>query len=222
LSTYHIYLLTLCVIGYQELLNIVLSYLEINIRLVLHFSNQKNEEIIKVRWSYIFSFIPSQKQKQARPSYLHTYVTKKREGAWQHNTLTTCMGLDRVVSSDLLRQTTTPDLVSHSSSHNVLTLHSLTFKHTHAHVHTNQQSWLQNPEPTPYIYKNDQRIQASNLQCIHNHSSELLAQWRISTTSRVAPINANLPHQNPSALCLSLSSLVLIYPSLTKTNHTIV
>ncbi len=74
LFTYHSYLLTFHVVGYQELLNIVLSFLQIIAKLVLHFSNQENEEIIKVRYSYIFSFIPSQKQKQARPSCLHTYL----------------------------------------------------------------------------------------------------------------------------------------------------
>jgi len=74
LSTYHIYLLTLHVVEYEELLNTVCSFPKITTKLVLHFNNQENEEIIKVRYSYIFSFIPSQKQNQANPFCLHTYL----------------------------------------------------------------------------------------------------------------------------------------------------
>jgi hypothetical protein len=62
------------VVGYQELLNIVHSFLEITTKTMLHISNQENEEIIKVRYSYIFSFISSQNQKQAKPFCLHTYL----------------------------------------------------------------------------------------------------------------------------------------------------
>ncbi len=74
LSTYHSYLLILHVVGYQELLNIVPSFLQITAKLMFHFSNQENEEIVKVKYSYIFSFISSKKQKQAKTSCLHTYL----------------------------------------------------------------------------------------------------------------------------------------------------
>ncbi len=56
------------------MLNIVPSFQQITAKPMLHFSNQENEEIIKVRYSYILSFISNQKQKQARLACLHTYL----------------------------------------------------------------------------------------------------------------------------------------------------
>ncbi len=78
MSTYHIYLLTLHVVGYQELLNIVLNFLQINAKSMLHFSNKKMRRLSKLDTpTYLVSYQVRNKNKQDLLVYIPTYIHVK-------------------------------------------------------------------------------------------------------------------------------------------------